>query len=343
MAPITCPACGTETNDMSRTTCPACGAALTPATTASPARPPSRIPVLLLAVATVIVVLAAAALLVPHLQPALSGTGSSGQEQPVPVSPDLTPVPAATPLAVTSAPAPAPVPATAVATKTTMPRSRTTVTPRTTFTVGTPSGTTTSSASAAGVKGSVTTQITLATTQIPGQPPASSFVSANPDAPSLDPTALEARIHELVNAQRRQNGLGDLSSDSFLADIARGHSYDMVLRNYFEHIDPDGKTPKDRGDAAGYPCIRVTGTTYSEGISENLYQGYRGSTYITEQNGTTVTTSWNTQDQIADMTVTGWMNSAGHRANILNTRYQQEGIGIAFSADDRIYVTENFC
>jgi uncharacterized protein YkwD len=189
----------------------------------------------------------------------------------------------------------------------------------------------------------VTSQITLAETWIPEQPSADSYVSTTPGAPAIDHTALEARIHELINVQREQNGLSELSYDSFLADIARGHSYDMVLRNYFEHVDPDGKNAKARGDSAGYPCIRGYRNSYTEGLSENLYQGYRGSTYVTDPNGTIVTTSWNSLDQIAGMAVTGWMNSEGHRRNILNANFQQEGIGIAYSADDKVYVTENFC
>ena len=52
---------------------------------------------------------------------------------------------------------------------------------------------------------------------------------------------------------------------------------------------------------------------------------------------------WNTLEQVAQQAVNGWMNSEGHRKNIVDTHFTQEGIGIAFSTDEKIYVTENFC
>jgi uncharacterized protein YkwD len=187
-----------------------------------------------------------------------------------------------------------------------------------------------------------TSQITLSATRVPPQPPASSYTSSTSGAPTLDPAALEARIHELINVQREQNGLAPLSYDPFLADIARGHSWDMVTRNFFDHVNPDGKHPKDRGDDAGYPCIRTYKSYYTVGIAENLFQGNRYGAYTTT-NGAITSYDWNSAEQVADTAVSGWMNSSGHRKNILTGTYQLEGIGVAFSNDDKIYVTENFC
>jgi uncharacterized protein YkwD len=56
-----------------------------------------------------------------------------------------------------------------------------------------------------------------------------------------------------------------------------------------------------------------------------------------------VSYKWNSLEEIANQAVTGWMNSEGHRKNILDDHFQQEGIGVAFSTDNKIYVTENFC
>jgi uncharacterized protein YkwD len=50
-----------------------------------------------------------------------------------------------------------------------------------------------------------------------------------------------------------------------------------------------------------------------------------------------------TMEEIASQVVNGWMNSPGHRENILNARYDREGIGIAVSSDGKVYVTQNFC
>jgi uncharacterized protein YkwD len=179
-------------------------------------------------------------------------------------------------------------------------------------------------------------------TQVPPQPPASSYASSTPGAPSLDPSLIESRIHELINIEREKNGLSHLSYDSFLADIARGHSWDMVTRQFFDHINPDGKNPRARGDTAGYPCIRYYKSYDTLGIAENLFQGNRYSAYTTT-NGVITSYDWNSEELVARTAVAGWMNSSGHRKNILTETFELEGIGLAFSSDDKIYVTENFC
>jgi uncharacterized protein YkwD len=52
---------------------------------------------------------------------------------------------------------------------------------------------------------------------------------------------------------------------------------------------------------------------------------------------------WKTAGKIAESTVHGWMNSQGHRKNILTPRWKSEGIGVAISPDDKVYITQNFC
>jgi uncharacterized protein YkwD len=52
---------------------------------------------------------------------------------------------------------------------------------------------------------------------------------------------------------------------------------------------------------------------------------------------------WNTIKQIAESTVKGWMHSPGHRKNILAPHWRSEGIGVALSPDDKVYITQNFC
>lgn len=192
-----------------------------------------------------------------------------------------------------------------------------------------------------------TAQITLPVTRVPAQPPSDTYTSKTEGAPFIDPSSLEARIHARINEQRQQNGLSALSSDSFLASIARGHSYDMTLRNFFEHTNPDGMDARARGEWAGYPCVRDYETYYTEGISENIAMVYRYDTYknLVAPNGTVMETVyyWSTEEYVANKVVTGWMNSEGHRNNILDFHFQQEGIGVAFAPDNAIYITENFC
>ena len=68
----------------------------------------------------------------------------------------------------------------------------------------------------------------------------------------LSTTALEQRVHELINQKRAENGLGPLGFDPALAEIARNHSEDMAAHHYFAHINPAGQNPTARGTAANY-------------------------------------------------------------------------------------------
>ncbi len=154
-----------------------------------------------------------------------------------------------------------------------------------------------------------------------------------PGQPTIRVDTLERRIHELVNAQRRQRNLAALRFDEQLATIARAHSADMARRNFFDHTNPDGLDPSARVKRAGFAC--------REGESENLFQSnlYRGLTIV---NGRTFY-EWNTAEQIAKESVDGWMMSPGHRRNILERGRVVAGIGIAIAKDDKVYITELFC
>jgi uncharacterized protein YkwD len=165
---------------------------------------------------------------------------------------------------------------------------------------------------------------------------------AKGDPYPVSPAGLADRVHELINEQRTAGGLPALSSDPALADIAENHSADMAANNYFDHVNPAGQSPTDRGTAAGYSCRKEYGTYYTYGIAENIFQNnlYTEVTYYS--NGTYVY-DWTSQEQIAQTTVGGWMNSSGHRKNILTPTYDREGIGVAVSADDKVYITEDFC
>jgi uncharacterized protein YkwD len=347
MERITCPRCGAGTDDPSPKPCFFSGAEPLPVQSAAPAGDRAGIPAGVIAVLGIVVIIVAAVLMFPHLFGTLlgslpAGQGDAGQAHQVTVTQDVIPPLETTPPVSPGIPETT-IPAVASTVPATITNPPLVYPPVETIAA---CQTVTSTATAISTETSVpmvTSQITLAETWIPEQPPVESYISSMPGAPFIDHSALEARIHELINAQREQNGQSELSYDSFLADIARGHSYDMALRNYFDHTDPDGKTPKARGDDAGYPCIRGYRNYYTDGIAENLYQGYRYNSYLPAPNGTTVSYKWNSLEEIANQAVTGWMNSEGHRKNILDDHFQQEGIGVAFSTDDKIYVTENFC
>lgn len=115
-------------------------------------------------------------------------------------------------------------------------------------------------------------------------------------APDRDRTTEEALLAE-VNAERATAGCGPLHSDSRLDQAARLHAEDMAANDYFSHTSLDGRSPTDRAAQQGH----------SGGVGENIAAGYRDTASVME----------------------GWMNSEGHRANILNCGYDSIGIGIA--------------
>ncbi len=118
---------------------------------------------------------------------------------------------------------------------------------------------------------------------------------------------LERRIFELSNRQRQRHGLTPLDDDLVLAAVARRHSEDMLRREFFDHVTPEGVTPAQRIAASHRSLVGVTG--------ENVWSG---SGYGTEAPG-----------ELARTIVEGWMESRGHRENILRPSYTHPGVGIA--------------
>jgi uncharacterized protein YkwD len=158
---------------------------------------------------------------------------------------------------------------------------------------------------------------------------------------SLSTTALEQQVHGLINQQRAENGLGALSFDPALAGIARNNSKDMAVHHYFSHINPAGQNPTDRGTAANYSCRKNFGSYYTYGIAENLFLNnlYSAATFYSNRE---TLYQWNSPEDIAQITVADWMNSSGHRENILNPAFDREGIGVMI-ASEKVYITEDFC
>jgi uncharacterized protein YkwD len=106
----------------------------------------------------------------------------------------------------------------------------------------------------------------------------------------------------LLNAERRARGLGELRPERALRRAALRHSEDMVERDFFEHVNPDGVDQHERIVRAGY---RLRPGGFSTG--ENLATGDPG-----------------TPAAMVD----GWMHSSGHRRNILRPQFDEIGIGI---------------
>ncbi len=160
--------------------------------------------------------------------------------------------------------------------------------------------------------------------------------------PVINATSLAARVHERVNKARQENRRPILSVDPALASIARAHSSDMAAHGYFGHVNLQEMDPTARGAAAGYTCRKDYDTYYTYGIAENIFATYRyGSVLFLGTSA--VDHDWKTEEAIADETVDAWMNSPEHRDNILDRGMVREGIGVAISKDDLVFVTQDFC
>lgn len=115
-------------------------------------------------------------------------------------------------------------------------------------------------------------------------------------------TEFQARVLELTNQERLSRGLDPLTYDSRLNLAAEQYSELLATQDRVGHVGPDGSTATDRANAAGFPG----------GVGENLGYGYTSPEEV----------------------VNGWMNSDGHRANILNPDYNSIGIGYFYLEND---------
>ncbi|WP_276329392.1 CAP domain-containing protein [Methanococcus maripaludis] len=146
---------------------------------------------------------------------------------------------------------------------------------------------------------------------------------------------IEQYILEYTNMERSSYGLEALVLDSALSQISQDHSDDMAENDYFSHVNLDGETPTDRAIAADYNVVKYLGDGYySTGIGENIAKMPTGNVigigYVSDD-----------AESIAKAIVDAWMDSDGHRANILNSQYTNIGIGVAF--DGTYYIaTQNF-
>lgn len=146
---------------------------------------------------------------------------------------------------------------------------------------------------------------------------------------------IEETIHVIVNQHRDAAGLAPLERDSRLDTIARAHSQDMADRDYYSHDTPEGLDPTDRGMAAGYDCRKDYGSYYTYGIAENIHSTY------SDWYGDPVQMGRLLMDGLGDQM--GWMDSYGHRQNIMDPNYDHIGVGVAFNDAGDVYATQNFC
>lgn len=127
---------------------------------------------------------------------------------------------------------------------------------------------------------------------------------------------VEQKIFEKVNIEREKAGVSKLSYNKTMEKYARIKSQDMGDRGYFDHKDPQGNliTVKMKNDGVSY---RAWGENiaYIGGVSD--------------------------ADALANQFMTNWMNSQGHRENILSKNFSSIGVGV-YKMGNRVYATQEF-
>jgi len=115
-----------------------------------------------------------------------------------------------------------------------------------------------------------------------------------------------------INAERASVGAPALQLCGALTLSAQAHSQDQAATNNMSHTGSNGSTMTQRDNAAGYLGWNA--------LAENVAAGYRSVGAVMD----------------------GWMNSSGHRANLLSTNYVHVGLGRAASAGGQLYWTQDF-
>ena len=163
--------------------------------------------------------------------------------------------------------------------------------------------------------------------------------------PSYDTEAMARSIHEQINEERTANGREPLAWSDDLARLGRAHSQDMIDRDFFDHTNPDGESPTERGKRLDVSCASVLETEQDPSIAENIFDAAMYHSRRTTRRGdeVSVTYNWKTVEELSERVVQGWMDSPGHRRNILNDNYEAQGLGAAVASDLRVFVTQNFC
>lgn len=127
---------------------------------------------------------------------------------------------------------------------------------------------------------------------------------------------VEQKIFEKVNAERAKAGVSKLSYNKTMEKYARIKSQDMGDRGYFDHKDPQGNliTVKMKNDGVNYKAWGEN-IAYIGGVSD--------------------------ADALANQFMTNWMNSQGHRENILSKNFSSIGVGV-YKMGNKVYATQEF-
>ena len=142
------------------------------------------------------------------------------------------------------------------------------------------------------------------------------------------------KIHNLVNQKREENDLPPLEWNNRLREIAYEHSKDMSENLFFSHYNPEGLGHDGR--------LMDSGVYYFSNSAENILEENIYIYDLDRPRNCTRTIIQKTTDELTTEAVEGWLESVGHRANIMND-FDETGIGIFLDANGvTIYVTQIF-
>lgn len=123
--------------------------------------------------------------------------------------------------------------------------------------------------------------------------------------------SFQKEVVRLVNVERTKRGLSELTFNSELSNVATIKSQDMINKNYFSHTSPTYGSPFD--------MMKQFNISYKS-AGENIAMGQKTPAEV----------------------VTAWMNSQGHRENILSTKFTEIGVGVAQNSNGTLYWTQMF-
>lgn len=152
---------------------------------------------------------------------------------------------------------------------------------------------------------------------LPPQPPVNTRSTEQPAASTIAQSPataqMEEQVYQRINEIRQKQGLSQLRHNEKLAIVARRYSEQMAQKNFFSHTSPEGSTMVQRVKKAGIFYLM---------IGENLFM----CTNI---------------PQPVPSAVQGWMDSPGHRENILRPEYRETGLGV-WRKGNTYYMTQLF-
>jgi uncharacterized protein YkwD len=142
-------------------------------------------------------------------------------------------------------------------------------------------------------------------------------------------TKVERYVWRFTNEERSKNGLSRIEYAPRIVDPARGHAQNMARHNYVGHTQPNGETAKERySSVCRYPGENAIGAWYKRDYEDRK----TGNSYYSDS-----------ERELAKHLVVRWMNSTGHRENILRTRWKEMGVGVYKRDDGKVFAAQTFC